>query len=52
MLLGTSTINGIKHKYQMDDVRIRSRNRLSIYGQTAADVWILLSEKSRRLMNT
>lgn len=35
----------------MDDVRIRSRKRLGIYGQTAADVWISMSEKSRRLMN-
>lgn len=35
----------------MDDVRIRSRKRLVIYGQSAADVWILMSEKSRRLMN-
>lgn len=51
MLLGISTINGIKLKYQMDDVRIRSRKRLGIYGQTAADVWISMSEKSRRLMN-
>lgn len=35
----------------MDDVRIISSKRLGIYGQTAADVWILMSEKSSKLMN-
>lgn len=35
----------------MDDVRIISSKRLGIYGQTAADVWILMFEKSSKLMN-